>query len=244
MPNPIPTIKLRPAQVLIVLLAITVLLVAFSIWGQYLRFYQQYTDIRPWMEFGLDLLSHKFYLDAETNIPTWFNTILLLIISSLFAIIAVSKSAVKDKYRYHWSGLSILFLILSIDELAVLHETLIKPMRAWLGLGGWFYFTWVVPGLVFIALVGLAYLGFFLHLDNKFKLLFFVSLLIYFSGAIGGEMFSGHLASTMGQRNFTYAVYVSLEESLELIGASLMIYSLLRYLGTYLPDVRLLTRTK
>ncbi|MHB8776985.1 MAG: hypothetical protein ACYC6R_04380 [Anaerolineales bacterium] len=117
-------------------------------------------------EFGVDLLMHSFYTDSEANVPTYFNTIILFIPSILLAIIGLSKSLIKD----------------------------------------------------------------------KFKFLFFFSLAIYVSGVIGGEMLSGHFADTIGLRNFTYAVYTSIEESLEWIGASLTIYSLLKYMQQYLPE--------
>jgi hypothetical protein len=53
---------------------------------------------------------------------------------------------------------------------------------------------------------------------------------------IGGEMISGYYASTIGQKNFTYAVIASLEESIEYIGCSLIIFSLLKYIEQYLPE--------
>ncbi|HCK65367.1 MAG TPA: hypothetical protein DHW49_03805, partial [Anaerolineae bacterium] len=53
---------------------------------------------------------------------------------------------------------------------------------------------------------------------------------------IGGEMLSGYFAANLGQRNFTYSVVASIEESIELIGCSLIIYSLLEYIKQYLPE--------
>jgi hypothetical protein len=126
-----------------------------------------------------------------------------------------------------------------MDEAAVLHERLIKPMRSVVnfeGYGGLFYFAWVIPGIVVVLLFLLAYLRFFLHLENKFKVLFFVSLGIYISGVLGGEMINGHFAETIGLKNFRYAMYTSLEEALELFGASMITYSLLTYIKQYIPD--------
>lgn len=235
---------LNPKRVLMTLLGVVIFLVAMSIWGQYLRFYQEFADIRVWMEFFLDLLNHKFYLDGETNIPTWFNTALLLGISGLFWAIAIVRMSEREKYRFHWAGLAVLFLLMSVDELSVLHEMLIQPMRAWLGLGGWFYFGWVIPGAVLVGVLALAYLRFYLHLDPGFKGLFLGSLVLYFLGAIGGEMLSGRVASAIGQKNFTYGVFASVEESVELVGASLLIYTLLRYIEASLPDFHLAVRSK
>lgn len=231
-----PVITLHPKRILAILFAIVAVLVGLSIWGQRIRFFGV-ADIRgPWHEFSIDLLMSAFYLDAESNIPTFINALLLFIPSLLLAAIGTWKNSVKDKFRFHWIGLAVIFLLLSIDETAALHERLIKPMRSIAGANGFFYFAWVIPGLISVAVFGLAYLMFFLHLDKRFKVLFFLSLAVYLGGVIGGEMVSGYFAAGLGQKNFTYAVVASLEESVEMFGASLIIYALMEYIHHHLPD--------
>lgn len=230
------TIKFKPKRILIALLALVVVIVGLSIYGQRIRFFGV-ADIRgPWHEFLIDQLMQNFYLDAEGNITTFVNALLLFIPSLLLAAIGTWKVAIKDKFRFHWIGLALIFLFLSIDEAAVIHESMIKPMRAIVGAEGFFYFAWVIPGMMMVALFGLVYLMFFLHLENKFKVLFLFSLAVYISGVIGGEMISGYYASNIGQKNFIYAVVASLEESIEYIGCSLIVYSLLKYIERYLPE--------
>ncbi|NOH02540.1 MAG: hypothetical protein HND47_11590 [Chloroflexi bacterium] len=236
MTNSPPVIKFDPKRILVVLFAVVAFLVGMSIWGQRIKYFGV-ADIRGyWHEFLIDLLMSAFYLDAESNIPTFINALLLFIPALLLAAISAWKSAVKDRYRFHWFALALVFFFLSIDEAAVLHERLIKPMRAIAGAEGVFYFAWVIPGLVAVALFGLAFLMFFLHLETRFKILFFLSLAVYIGGVIGGEMVSGYFAANLGQKNFTYAVIASLEESVEMFGASLIIYSLLEYLRHSLPE--------
>jgi hypothetical protein len=239
-PDTTPIIKLKPKIILFTLFGICILLVGLSIWGQYYRFFPESVTMNgAFQEFGIDLLTKSFYTDSEANVPTYFNTIILFIPSLLFAAIAVWKYSIKDKFKFQWAGLSAVFLYLSVDEASVLHEKLIPPMRALFNyerFGGIFYFAWIIPGLIAVFLFMLAYLRFFIHLENKYKFLFFISLAIYVSGIIGGEMLSGHFAGTIGLKNFTYAAYTSLEESLEWIGCSLTIYSALTYIQQYLPD--------
>ena len=236
MTNQTPEIKINSKKILFTLIGIIILLVGLSIWGQRIRYFG-IADIRGyWHEFLLDLLMSAFYLDSEGNIPAHFNALLLFIPALLLSMIGAWKYSIKDKFRFHWLGLALIFLFLSFDEAASLHERLIKPMRAIVGAQGAFYFTWVIPGLIAVALFGLLYLIFFLHLDKKFKLLFFISLGMYIGGVIGGEMLSGYFAANLGQKNFTYAVVASFEESIEMIGCSLIIYSLLEYIKHYLPD--------
>jgi hypothetical protein len=231
-----PIVKISPKRTLIFFLALLAVLVSMSIFGQYLRFFGGWDIHSYWQEFMLDMLNTPFYMDAESNIPTFINSLMLFIPSILLGLIAVWKSSIRDKYRFQWTLLSIIFLLLSIDEVATLHERLIKPMRAIFGAEGVFYFAWIIPGIIAVAAFIFAFLTFFLHLDKKFKLLFFLSLAIYISGVIGGEMTSGYFASIMGLKNFTYAVVASVEESVEMIGCSFFIYSLLEYLRQYLPN--------
>ncbi|RJP52104.1 MAG: hypothetical protein C4557_06855 [Anaerolineaceae bacterium] len=230
-------IKFNSKRILIFLLAIVAALVTLSIWGQRIRFFGV-ADIRGyWHEFLLDLLMSAFYLDAEGNVPTFANALLLFIPSLLLALIGAWKNSIKDKFRFHWIGLALIFLFLSFDEAAVLHERLIKPMRQFTNAGvAFFHFSWVIPGMIAVLLFGLAYLMFFLHLDKKFKILFFVSLAVYIGGVIGGEMISGYFAANLGQKNYTYAVAASLEESVEMVGCAFIIYSLLEYIKQYLPE--------
>lgn len=236
MTNQTTTIKINPQRILIILLGMVAVIVALSIYGQKIRFFGV-ADIRgPWHEFLIDQLMQNFYLDAEGNITTFINALLLFIPSLLITIIGVWKLSIKDKFRFHWVGLALIFLFLSFDEAAVIHENMIKPMRAIVGSEGFFYFAWIIPGMIMVVAFGLLYLMFFLNLENKFKILFLVSLGVYISGVIGGEMISGYYASTIGQKNFTYAVIASLEESIEYIGCSLIIFSLLKYIEQYLPE--------
>lgn len=236
MTNQPPSIKLNPKKILFFLFALVAFLIGMSIWGQRIRFFGV-ADIRGyWHEFLLDLMMTAFYLDAESNIPTFINVVLLFIPTTLLALIGAWKNADKNKFRFHWNALAFVFFLLSMDEASSLHERLIKPMRAIAGSDGVFYFSWIIPGMIVVALFGLFFLLFFLHLDRKFKILFFVSLAVYVGGVIGGEMVSGYYAANLGQKNYTYAVVASLEESVEMFGCSLIIYSLLEYIKQYLPD--------
>lgn len=236
MTNHPPIIKINPKRTLLFLFALVAALVGMSVWGQHIRFFGV-ADIKgSWHEFLIDMLNTPFYMDAESNIPTFVNALLLFIPALLLALIGSWKNSVRDKFRFQWNLLAFIFLLLAVDEVSTLHERIIKPMRAIFGAEGFFYFTWVIPGLIAVALFAAAFLMFFLHLDKKFKLLFFFSLAVYISGVIGGEMVSGYFAANLGQKNYAYAVVASLEESVEMFGCSLIVYSLLEYIRHALPE--------
>lgn len=236
MTNETPAIKFNPRRVLFFLLILIAFLVGMSIWGQYLRFIGGWDIHSYWQEVVMDFMNTPFYMDAESNVPTFINSLMLFIASLLIAAIGSWKMSIRDKYRFQWVILAFIFLLLSIDEVATLHERLIKPMRAIFGAEGIFYFAWIIPGIIAVLVFLFSYLTFFLHLEKKFKLLFFLSLAVYITGVIGGEMVSGYFASNLGLKNFTYAIVATVEESVEMIGCSLLIYSLLEYLKRYLPE--------
>lgn len=244
MSDQFPPIRILPARITITFFALTVLLVVLSIAGQYIKYTPGAVDIRgPVHEYFIDLLMQEFFLDSERSVPTYFNVLLLILPAFLLYSIAGVKSNAGDKYRRHWMALALIFLLLSVDEMVGFHETLIKPIRSIMGAGGFLYFAWVVPGIAAVVLFGIVFLRFFLHLEHKFKLLFCFSLALYITGAIGGEMISGHYAALLGQRNLTYAVVASLEESIEVSGAILISYSLFKYIETYFPEFSFLVKS-
>ena len=236
MTNPTPVIKINPKRTLIFLMSLVAALIGMSIWGQHMRFFGV-ADIRgTWHEFLIDLMMTAFYMDLEGNIPTYINALLLFIPALLLAFIGAWKNIVKDKFRFQWNALALVFFMLSVDEVSVIHERFIKPMRAIFGAESFFYFAWIIPGMIAVTLFGLTFLMFFLHLDKKFKWLFFLSLGVYIGGVIGGEMVSGYFAANLGLKNYTYAVVASIEESIEMFGCTFIVYSLLEYIRHYLPD--------
>jgi hypothetical protein len=62
-------------------------------------------------------------LATDSSIPTWYASLALLLCSILLAAIAATKKRLGERYARHWGVLSGIFLILSIDEVAAIHET-------------------------------------------------------------------------------------------------------------------------
>src|SRR5215207_11522321 len=65
-----------------------------------------------------------FDVGEERSIPTWFESMQFLLCSILLAVIAVAKKQRNDRYSLHWSVLSAIFLLLSLDEVASIHEAI------------------------------------------------------------------------------------------------------------------------
>ena len=179
-----------------------------------------------------------FRLDEESNIPTFYSAFNLAISSVLLALIAWKKKLNNSRYTKHWQFLSVLFFLLAIDEVAMIHEILTilrKPLNA----SGFFYFTWVVPAIIFLIFLSLMFISVLKSLPKRIRTLFIVAGIIYIGGAIGVEMIGAYHSETFGENNITYGIITTIEESLEIIGVLVFIYSLLSYLQNYSRQINL-----
>jgi hypothetical protein len=114
----------------------------------------------------------------------------------------------------------------------MLHERLTDPLKSMFGTSGIFFFAWIIPyGLAFI-IFAVIYLRFLIKLPKKIMLLFILSGAIYISGAIGIEMIGGVQANLHGYHNALFSSLYTFEESLEMIGSMIFIYTLLSYMET------------
>ncbi|WP_345273130.1 hypothetical protein [Flaviramulus aquimarinus] len=171
-----------------------------------------------------------FNFDTEQSFPTLFSALLLGVSSFLFFYIALNK-----KNKKYWLILSFVFLFLVIDEAIGIHELLVYTSRNLLNAKGFLYFTWVVPYSIISLIVVLVLFKFLMSLPKKTLYLFILSAVISVGGAIGMEMIAGNIVYALGDKyfyNVTYMVCYTLEESMEMLGLILLIYSLLDYIIT------------
>jgi hypothetical protein len=207
-----------PAKTIMMdLFTIAILLVIASILSQCLRFFSPF---KPY----LDFLIYEFYLDSESNIPTYFSAFLLIFSALLLAVQAKCVGLGKGKFGFQWYLLSAIFIFLSIDEILQFHELLTEPIRHGLQTTGFLYFAWYIPVIPILIILGVYYLRLVNSLPQKHKIGYVISGLIFLSGAIGMEMIGSSFAQTKGLGNFQYSMVATLEESLELIGLILFIY--------------------
>lgn len=170
-----------------------------------------------------------FHLDLEGNIPTYFTTLLLIFISYLLFCISRREAASGSKFSRHWNFLSFLFLLLSVDEYAVIHEKTILPLREGFNLDGFFFFSWVVLGIAGTALIGIFYLPMILRLPARLRNGLILAGFVYLGAVLGLELIGGNYASLYGTETFPYQLLVASEELLEMIGLILMINALLEH---------------
>jgi len=174
-----------------------------------------------------------FDLSEEVNIPTWYQSTTLLICAMLLAIIVSVHKAEGGRYAFHWLVLALTFLYLSTDEVAALHDRLTDPLRSAFDLGGGFYFAWVIPAGVLVAVFAMAYLKFFLHLLPATRRVVLLAAMLYVGGALGMEVVSGFYADSFGTANLGYELLTTVEETFEMSGVIAFMYALLIDLEQY-----------
>jgi hypothetical protein len=213
------------------LLAAVLTIVCLSLLGQVSKYFLGHDNLKGFVP--------TFYVDYESNVPTWYSAFQLALAAGLLAMVAAVKTARHAPFRRHWAALSLIFFLLSIDEVAMIHEYPIDPLRRALGAGGLLYYTWVIPGAAFVALVGLGFCRFLRHLPERTRNGFLLAGAVFVGGAIGVEMLSGLQADLYGEENFIYAMIITVEELLEMIGIVLFIHTLWEYLSTEVDEVHL-----
>jgi hypothetical protein len=175
----------------------------------------------------------EFNVDEESNFPTLYSSLTLLFSSILLAIIGYDRQINKARYARQWQTLSWIFLLLSLDEITSIHENLIKPLQRYFNFSGFLYFGWVLPIGILVIIFALSFIKFVLHLPLKVRVLFICAGIVYIFGALGLEMIGGKYAELYGQENFTYKVFTTIEEFLEMTGIVILINALLSYMNLH-----------
>ncbi|MBI9093365.1 MAG: hypothetical protein JEY71_00640 [Sphaerochaeta sp.] len=181
----------------------------------------------------------KFDLDKEANIPTVFAVLLLFVASLLFymmSLIPEKQPIPKQDPKSHYRFLSLLFLYLAFDEGSSIHELMIDPLRDRFHLTGIFRFSWVIVGIILVALLILYFYRFILSRPTYMKKGFILAGMIFIGGALGVEMIGGYYSSVYGELNLTYGLITIVEESGEFFGCLVLINTLLQGIQNSLPN--------
>jgi len=181
----------------------------------------------------------EFYLGGEANIPNWVSTLLLLACGAVLLTISAGKR--HDPFFLHWLVLGLVFVAMSLDESAALHD-LSAPLFAGLfgplarRIGGPFVglqykpgYAWMFPGVAFCAAMGLCYVRFLACLPRISRIRFVIAAFVYVGGAVGFEALGGWYSGLYGSKNPYFVALLTCEETLEMVGASLFLYALVDY---------------
>ena len=127
---------------------------------------------------------------------------------------------------------------MALDELMSFHENLSEYVRAVLHTGGFLYFAWVIPAMIFLILLAFVYFKFIFALPAKYRNLFMVGGVIYVVGAMGFEMLGGDIRKIYSEKSFSYAIFTNIEEVFEMTGILIFTYALLDYIKVIIGDFK------
>lgn len=240
------SLPLSPARIAGALMLFVVLLNFASVASQYLNYRFGHGGL---LEF-LPLL----HAGNENTLPTWYSSFVLLVGSVLFFVIAAGTGARGERDKVYWVSLSAILLLLSMDEIATVHETFGDVLEVLVraeGLRptGFFFFVWVVPGLVLALAAFLVYLRFLLRLPRGTALLLIASGAVYLMGALGAEMVGARLTYLSGEimtndEQIVVALVQAAEEFLEMAGAVVLVYALLRHIVPRMGTARIVVSSE
>ena len=184
------------------------------------------------------LLIKLFNVNLEANLPTYFSALVLLSDAILLALIAYRKKALGENF-WHWIGLSTIFVFISLDEMIQIHEQFRAPMEALFNTSGILYFAWFIPYVAMVIILGIAYFKFMMRLPKKILQLFILAAVVFISGAVVMEAISGMHAEVHGEETLTYALMYTFEEFLEMSGATIFLFALLKYISSQFNNFKI-----
>jgi len=181
---------------------------------------------------AIDEIVRLVDLNGEGNLAAWFAG-MLWGVASLTALslsrIVSGHSGLLSK-RFYWGALSVLFMFLSIDEVAQFHEgagRLAGPLFV-----GYPVYASAVIALLFALTVAMFTMRFILSLPRGIALSIFLAAAVFLTGAVGFESL-GALVEYRGEHlmppGFDWTLLILAEELLEMLGVILLIATLRYY---------------
>jgi len=214
-------LEINPERtVLWLLVALALLLVANYLTLIPLMFPDYFNRIMPF---------ESFNFDKERNFPTMFGVYLFFTAALLCGAIAVSARMERRRWL-HWAGMGFVLLFMSVDDATELHEKLSTPLREALGTSGPLYFAWVIPYALGVLALGCCYMPWFFRLPLRSRWLFAGAAVLFVGGALGVELIGSLHYQEYGKNLVYYALWATVEETLEFLGKILLIYALLDYM--------------
>ncbi len=186
---------------------------------------------------GVRTLVRHVDLSEERNLPTYFSTLLLLSAALLTATIGrlVTRDGGADGRS--WYALAVVLAGLSYDEFAGIHEKIGEPLDEIFIESRILWYGWLLPGIGFVVVVGLAFLGFIRRLDPRTRKGFLTAGAVFVGGALGVEVIEAWVAWDTGYDHPASISVITVEETMEMAGMILFIGAALAHLQRLSPSL-------
>ena len=205
---------LRPKRTALILAAVMLALIALHVVAMQANFNAALGLKQAW---GFEYWQIAIFdLDEEESFGTWFSTMILLYASILALYAAGLVRAGGGRLHRWWMALGLALGAMSVDEVVGLHELLNSIDED---------SQWTVAAFFLVVAAGLCFLPFLWHYRWRTSGLLFAAGLVFLSGALGLEHFSGNQVNSL-----EYNMLTGVEEGLEMAGVILLVYALLDFI--------------
>ena len=177
-----------------------------------------------------------FDMDSEISLFTWYSTVILLFVPSvLLFYIGWQKRQAKEKLSWGWFVVSALFLFLSIDDGAMIHEK-VSTINRLIGLqdvlsgvnSPLFAWSWWVIYLPIVAILGVILVRWFFSLPARTKILIATAIMVAVGGQVGMEAVSSFVSNSSGE--YVGPVWRGLQKFTGRLGLSVFLFAIIDYM--------------
>jgi hypothetical protein len=181
-------------------------------------------------------IAARLSIDSELSVPTWLTAFIGFIGALLTYLIGRAATSIGGKTA--WYGLALMMTVVSLDEVAALHELLLQGLHILAQFGEaqtWLANAWLLI-LPFVALAAWA-AGRFIrrHIPRQTLRRISIAAGIYVAGAVVVEYLSIPADKSMLPYLLGLAVF---EEALEFLGLWLFVRASLLHISEYQPKLR------
>ncbi len=167
-----------------------------------------------------DFITVRFNVNGESNVPSWFSTVLLFSISLTSIIIywiGLRLPQSSTFRRVFWLGFGSAFCLFSLDETVQIHEIIDKftPLK-------WVFVYAPFVGIFFLVCV--YYFFVVRRVDKGLRNWIIGGLVVYAIGGLGLEWVS----YTFDLKSAFQQIEYVMEEGLEMIGTAMVFYGCLQ----------------
>ena len=166
-------------------------------------------------------------LDGEANLPAAYSAALLALCGATLWLIAAWRRQVAAPHVRPLRFLSVLLVVMAVDEASQIHVEVSAPVRSALELDGFLYYSWVVVYGALALALAVAFLPLIGRLGRGTRAMVLAAAALYVGGALGLELAGSAVADGGGRGEWPYALLTTVEEGMEFAGVLLLLYALL-----------------
>lgn len=174
-------------------------------------------------------LTPFFNMDGDEGFPTWYNSFLLLLLAGVCQWVGTHPLSAQHGFRGRWNFLAGIFLLMSVDEVATIHEQIGLTMSRFHDFDGVFTYPFILVGVLLAVILFLNYLPFLKKLPRRVSWMMCLAGFIYLLGAAGAEGVCAYIFSEGREKTFAYVLAAHIEELLEMSGLILFLRCLLQH---------------